>query len=144
MLAPVPEGWTIKKTVDFFKASEHTLRQARKLKKEGILATPGSYSREGLRKENERRFLRFYERDVSRQCPGKKYFINIKKMDGLKEKVQKRIILGSISEINVNFKGEFPSLKIEFSTFASLQPKWFMPVAVANHTMCVSALIIKM
>lgn len=30
-------------------------------------------------------------------------------MDGLKEKVQKRIILGSISEINVNFKGEFPS-----------------------------------
>ena len=55
-------------------------------------------------------------------------------MDGLKEKVQKRIILGSISEINVSFKGEFPSLKIEFSTFASLRPKWCMPVAVANHT----------
>ena len=66
MLVPAPEGWTIKKIVDFFKASEHTLRQASKLKKEEILATSGSYSKEGLRKENERRVVRFYERDVSR------------------------------------------------------------------------------
>ena len=66
MLVPVPEGWTIKKIVDFFKASEHTLRQARKLKKEGILATSGSCPKEGLRKENERRVVRFYGRDVSR------------------------------------------------------------------------------
>lgn len=123
MRASVPEGWTVQKTVDFFKVSEHGLRPARRLKKEEILATPDSYFREGLRKETEKRVVRFYERDVSQQCPGRKYFMNIKKMDDLKEKVQKIIILRSISEINVNFKREFPSLKIEFSTFAHLRPK---------------------
>ena len=58
-------------------------------------------------------------------------------MDGLKEKVQKRIILGSISEINVNFKGEFPSLKIEFSTFASLRPKSCLGTYHQNVTLII-------
>ena len=62
-------------------------------------------------------------------------------MDGLKERVQKGIILGSISAVNDYFQAEFLSLKIGFSTFLLLRPKRYMPVAVPDHTMCMSALI---
>ena len=51
-------------------------------------------------------------------------------MNSFKKKAQKRIILGGISKLNDYFQPEFPSL----------QPKWYMPVAVPDHRMCVSAL----
>ena len=60
MLTLVPKRWTIKKIRHFYKVSKHALSQARKLKKERILATPGSYSRERLRKETEKLVLKFY------------------------------------------------------------------------------------
>lgn len=56
-------------------------------------------------------------------------------MDGLKKKVQKRIILGSIFEVKDYSQVEFSSLKIGFSTCPLLQPKWYMPVAVLDHAM---------
>ena len=62
-------------------------------------------------------------------------------MDGLKERVQNGIILGSISAVNDYFQAEFLSLKIGFSTFPLLRPKRYMPVAVPDHAMCMSALI---
>ena len=61
-------------------------------------------------------------------------------MNSFKKKAQKRIILGGISQLNDYFQPEFPSLKIAFSTFAFLRPKWYMSVAVPGHRMCVSAL----
>ena len=84
-------------------------------------------------------FVRFFERDdVSHMCPGKKDCVGIRNKDGSKEKVQKRLLLANISEIYGNFKAEFPSLKIGFSTFALLRPKWCMPVGVAGlHNVCV-------
>ena len=140
ILTLAPEDWTMQKTVKFFNVSEHAVKQARKLKKEkGILATPSSYYREGLDKEIKKCVVEFYERvDVSRMCPGKKDCVSIRKKDGSKEKVQKRLLLANISEIYANFKAEFPSLKIGFSTFALLWPKWCMPVDVAgSHNVCV-------
>ena len=51
--------------------------------------------------------------------------------------VQKGLLLVNISEIYANFEAEFPSLKIGFSTFALLCPKWCMPVGVAgSHNVC--------
>ena len=78
--------WQSKKTVEFFNASEHTVKQARKLKKEkGILATPSFYYREGLDKETKH-VIEFYDRDdVSRMCPSN--CISIRNKDGSKEKV---------------------------------------------------------
>ena len=38
----------------------------------------------------------------------------------------------NISKIYANFKAEFPSLKIESSTFALQGPKWCKPVGVAG------------
>ena len=68
----------------------------------------------------------------------KKDCASIRSKDGSKEKVQKRLLLVNISEIYASFKAEFPSLKIGFSTFALLRPKWCMPVGVAGlHNVCV-------
>ena len=52
----------------------------------------------------------------------KKDCVTTRNKDGSKEKVQKRFLLANISEIYANFKAEFQSLKIGFSTFALLQP----------------------
>ena len=49
-----------------------------------------------------------------------------------KSMVQKGLLLVNISEIYANSEAEFPSLKIGFSTFALLCPKWCMPVGVAG------------
>ena len=140
MLTLVPDDWTIQKTVDFFSVSQHVVKQARKLKKEkGILATPSGYFREGLGKETKDLVISFYERDdISRICPGKKDSITVRMADGSKEKVQKRLLLANIAETYANFKSEFPTLKIGFSTFALLRPKWCMTVGVAgSHNVCV-------
>ena len=135
MLTLVLEDWTIQKSF----VSEHAVKQAGKLKKEkGILATPSSYYREGLDKETKICVAEFYEGDVSRMCPGKKDCVNIRNKEGSKEKVQKRLLFANISEIFANFKAEFSSLKIGFSTFALLRPKWCMPVGVAgSNNVCV-------
>ena len=48
------------------------------------------------------------------------------------------LLFDNISEIHVNFKAEFPSLKIGFSIFALLWAKWCMPVGNAeSHNVCV-------
>ena len=61
-------------------------------------------------------------------CPVKKDCVSIRNKDGSKEKVQKRLLLGNIFEIN------------RFSTFALLQPKRCMPVDVAgSYNVCVCA-----
>ena len=42
-----PDDWSIKKTAKFFNVTEHSVKIARKLRKEqGILAVPEGYSRE--------------------------------------------------------------------------------------------------
>ena len=70
-------------------------------------------------------------------CPGKKDWVCIRNKDGSKEKAQERLLLANISQIYVNFKTEFPSWKIGFSTLALLRPKWCMPVGVArSHNVC--------
>ena len=70
-------------------------------------------------------------------CPGRKDYVSSRNKDGSKEKVQKRLLLANISEIYGNFKAESPSLKIGFSTFALLRPKWCIPAGVAgSHNVC--------
>ena len=77
--------------------------------------------------------VEFYDRGgVSRMCPGIKDCVSFRNKDGSKEKVQKRLLLANNSEIHVNFKADVPGLKIGFSTFALLRPKWCMPVGVAG------------
>ena len=127
------------KKVEFCYVCEHAVKQTIMLKKaKRILATSLNYYGEGLDKERKKCVVEFYERDdVSHMCPGKKDCVSIRNKDGSKEKVQKGLRLATISEIYANFKAEFPSLKIGFSTFALLRSKWYMSVDVAgSHNVC--------
>ena len=73
----------------------------------------------------------FFERDdVSCLCPGKRYCVSVMLEDGRKEKVQKR--LSNLKEIYQHFVTENPALKVGFSAFTMLQPKWCVPVELSG------------
>ena len=122
--------------MEFFNVSEHAVRQARKLKNEKeILATPSNYYREGLDKETKN-MLNFM-REMSVVCVQvQKDCFSIRNKHGSKEKVQKRFLLANISEIYVNFKAKFPSLKIGFSIFFSCSQNGACLLVLLDTTMC--------
>ena len=65
MLTLAPEDWTIQKTVQFFNASEHAVKEAGKRKKEkGILATPSNYYKKGLDQEIKKCVFEFCVREM--------------------------------------------------------------------------------
>ena len=101
---------------------------AQKLRKEqGILTVPKGYSREA-EEETKVKVKEFFERDVSRLCLRKKDCVSVKLEDGRKEKVQKRLLLSNLKEIYQHFVTENPAAKVEFSAFAMVRPKWYVPV----------------
>ena len=72
---------------------------------------------------------KFFERDdVSPLCPGKKDCVSVKLGNASKEKVQKRLLLSDLKEIYQHFVTENPAAKVEFSAFAMVRPKWYVPV----------------
>ena len=126
--------------MEFFNVGEYSVKQGRKLKKEkGILATQKNYSREGVNRGTKLLITEFFDcKAVSCICPGKKDCVSIKLEGGSKEKVQKRLLLTYLNEIYPLFKSKFPNLRVGFSTFALLRPKWCIPVGVSgSHNVCV-------
>ena len=78
----------------------------------------------------------FYkEDDISRPMPGKKDCFTIKK-NGVKIKVQKRLVLSNLKETYRQFKDRYLEIKIGFSKFASLRPRECV-LAGATHSVCV-------
>ena len=51
---------------------------------------------------------------------------------------QKRLILCTLKELYVSFKAKYPNIKVGFSTFASIRPKWCVLAGSAGtHAVCV-------
>ena len=77
----------------------------------------------------------FYEDSQnSRLMPGKKDFISIKK----NVHKQKRLVLSNLKELYSSFKTQHPEIKIGFSKFCSLRPRWYvLPSAHRTHSVCV-------
>ena len=66
--------------------------------------------------------------------PGKKDFVSIKK----NVHKQKRLLLCNLHELYVLFKEQNPELKVGFSKFCSLRPKWCVIVGTSGaHSVCV-------
>lgn len=67
-----------------------------------------------------------------------KDFVSVKKEDGSREHVQKRLILGNISELHKKFKIQHLEMKIGISKFAQLRTRQCV-LAEGNgtHTVCV-------
>ena len=58
--------------------------------------------------------------------------------DCVKTKHQKRLLLLNIKELFLEFKKEYPTVKIEFSKFCELRPKWMNTVNHSGmHSVCV-------
>ena len=107
-----------------------------KVKKEkGILAIPDSKTRSGLCPETNELVNLFYNDDeYSRQMPGRKDCVSIKK----NVHMQKRLILCNLKELYAAFKNNHPNLKIGFSKFCDLKPKWCVTAGTrGTHSVCV-------
>jgi len=62
----------------------------------------------------------------------------VKKFDGSKEQVQKRLVLGNLSELYVLFKEQNTEKKVSLSVFSKLRPRHcVLAGASGTHTVCV-------
>ena len=136
LLTLVPTSWTYKRMVEEFSVTEYMVRCARKLLSEkGILATTEPKRGYPISKELINLVVEFYSNDeFSRIMPGKNDYVSI----GKNNHVQKRLILSNLKEMYAMFKEEHPQIKIGFSKFCSLRPKWCILVgASGSHSVCV-------
>ncbi|XP_076820954.1 uncharacterized protein LOC143466202 [Clavelina lepadiformis] len=76
-----------------------------------------------------------YENDeFTRLMPGIKDYVSVSK----NVHKQKRLILCNLKELYATFCEKYPELKIRFSKFCSLRPKWCVPVSSkGSHSVCV-------
>jgi len=118
--------YKIEETKNFFGATRYLVDKARKWKRMyGILPEVPTYSK-GKRINDEviEMVKKFYENDeISRICPGKADSLSVRNKDGVKEQIQKRLLLGNLHEIYVQYKATTKQ-PIGFSSFASLRPRW--------------------
>lgn len=141
VLTALPKSWGIKRVMKEFQAvgaTQHMIRRAKALVQEkGILSTPNRKAGKTLLEETARLVNEFYENDeLSRMMPGKKDCVTMK-IDGVKQKVQKRLLLCNLIEAYRKFKDEGAS-KVGFSKFALLRPKnVVLAGASGTHSVCV-------
>lgn len=73
--------------------------------------------------------------------PGMKDFVSVRNDEGVREHVQKRLILSNLKELYELFKLENPDCKVGFSMFASLRPKnCVLAGSGGTHTVCVCSI----
>lgn len=143
ILSLFPSDWSFSKFRKIFgeTVSKHMVFQTKRLvEKNGILCDP--VKKIGSRSISENTIMKvheFYRSDnVSRACPGIREYVTYK-IDGQREKVQRRLILLNLNEAFQIFKSENPGLKIGFSKFASVRPKECVLAGSTHgiHTTCV-------
>ena len=138
MLTLVPDSWNKKKIQETFGVTRYVVDCARSLKKEkGILSEPERKLGHPISNDTKEMVQKFYELDeYSRVCPGKKDYVSVIIN---KEKIhkQKRLLLVNLNELYSAFK-ERNSIKIGFSKFCELRPKWCVAVGPkGTHSVCV-------
>ena len=134
LLTLTPKSWSKAKAEQYFGASNYMVRKAFLLRDiAGILAKPASYKRQKLSAATLNAVDDFYhDDDNSRQLPGLKDYI---KVDGVQRK--KRLLLCTLKELYRSFTETHSSMKISFSKFCELRPKWCVMVgAKGTHTVC--------
>ncbi|XP_071839778.1 uncharacterized protein [Apostichopus japonicus] len=132
ILTLAPSSWSVAKVSRTFNVTQYVVRQARKL---GFMELPEQRSGRPLAKEIQDLVIKFYSDDeYSRQMPGKKDFVSVKR----NVHVQKRLLLCSLKELYAAFEQNHPNVKIGFSKFCSLRPKWCVLVGSSGtHSVCV-------
>ena len=134
-----PDSWSRDHCSKFFKVSEYIVRTARELKKvSGILSKPPPKKGKTISPETVELVIKMYEdAEFSRQLPGKKDCVSIGK--GVHK--QKRLILCNLPEMYAAFKEKYPNVKLEFSKFCELRPKWcVLAGSTGLHSVCVCSI----
>ena len=118
---------------------ERQTRKAKKLTADNGILTPNLKKGKTLDSEIENLVKKFYLDDEnSHMIPGMKDFISVKKDDGRREHVKKKLILCNLSELYANFKARHPTVKICLSKFSQLRPRNCILAGVSGtHTVCV-------
>ena len=99
---------------------------------------PESVKGRTLQQDTVDSVIAFYNNDeFTRQLPGKRDCVSI----GKKQYMSKRLILCDLKELYAAFKEKTPGMKISFSKFASLRPKWCISVGPkGTHSVCVCSI----
>ena len=89
--------------------------------KDGVLATPSQATRKSIADDVVSLVQGFYQDDeFTRLLPGSKNVFSV----GYKIHQQKRLLLCNLKELFIEFRNIHTDIKISFSIFCSLQPKW--------------------
>ena len=101
--------------------SNRTARNIQVLKNEkGLLPKVESRRRKVLLEHIRDRVINFYQSaEFSRMCPGKKEFVSVK-LNGVKQHMQKRLLLINLKEFHLEFK-KATDINIGFSKFCELR-----------------------
>ena len=136
LLTLKPQSWSIKQTAAYFGESKYLVKQAMKQKQSyGILSKPIIPGRNKISDHTKAAVLSLYKDDEF-TC----LMLGIKDCVSVSRNVhqQKRLILGNLKELYVAFCDKYSELKIGFSKFCSLCPKWCVPLSSkGSHSVCV-------
>ena len=110
------------------------MQKARTLWSEkGILSAPPKKVGTKLDENINSTVIKFYEDNkYSRIMPGSKDYIGV----GKKQHMQKQLLLENLKELYSSFLKEHEDIKIGFSKFCQLRPKWWVLLG-ASGTNCV-------
>lgn len=141
ILSLLPSTYTSSQIQKDFKVTEYLVHKTRDLvKKQGVLPKVESKKPSNILDIDTIKTVEtFYQNDdYSRMMPGKTDCKSIRRQDGSKEYVQKRLLLCNLKELYADFKTQFPNIKIGFSKFAELRPKFcILAGGTGTHSVCV-------
>ena len=142
VLTLAPETWSRKKVSNVFEVSERLVRDAKQQEiQNGIFSLPPPRKGKTLSSETVEKVTKFYENNKnSRIMPGIKDRVSVRKH----VYQQKRLLLCTLKELYSLFKEQNPLIKIGFSKFCELRPKWCVSAGHLEHIQCVSVLSTKM
>ncbi|XP_066600762.1 uncharacterized protein [Prorops nasuta] len=132
ILTLLPNEWSLKKVCKIMDATEYMVSVSKRLS-----VSKGKPLHDSL----VLKIKTFYKNDeISSNMPGLKDYVSIRSEDGIRNHVQKRLILSNLSELYQCYRKQYPEDKIGFSKFASLRPQHcVLAGASGTHTVCVCA-----
>jgi hypothetical protein len=126
-----------------FDTTYYMVRESKKMLEKDMLfcSRPLQVKCKTISKETVQKIVSFYENeDNGRILPGKKDSFSVRTENG-KEHKQKHLLLSNLKELYQKWCTENITLKVGFSTFAALRPKWcVLAGASGTHSVCVCIL----
>lgn len=140
ILTLAPSSWSSRKIAREFNTSRRSAEKSKNLKSAaGVLGETVAKAGHGLAQNIIVKIDEFYNNDMySRMMPSTKDVISVKNKDGSREDKRRRLLLLSLRELYISFKEAHSDVKVSFSKFASLRPKYcILPGASGTHSVCV-------